>query len=537
MSSVTLWRFLLPYFSALFSTLVTYVPRAAGNEAALKVVGSGGEEGGGGGGLIERERFLRLAVLVLRFQSIAAQMEEKHVIKTWMMSEERQAHLALQGLEQTPDIPEDVDLPDFAQDDDILHGHAGESIPEDEADQDDVDLLQELREHHNQLFSGCSRRRRDRRTRCNRTQIMVDMFAVQLEKITNAYMDWSLTMADKGLGGDYTQLEGSVEEEKHPVWVVDLFSAYYQDVPIVDADVFIALVFVQNGLMPCSPHEPSVVMTMRVVEVFCVLQICCPWLRMQAFVHRICALHGVAPRPYLGQKFSVAYNIYLSIRAEVDKRVKVTLGQDASNWRLKNACPACATEAAFDHDPEQQQLDEEVLAPRDVNKWGNEGMNVLMRGFEEGAEQDDGAGCDERWENMKQDVTARTYRMYDETGIFLALCRHGFMLVIVDMVQSGELAKYSLAVINHLICVLGEVAVGVVIGCKTGKMVKEHPRLSQLAFDNKFRCLMGSFHGLGHGRLCQVSNLVMYMEGMGLEDWEGCESWFLKLNALVSMTR
>ncbi|KAJ7809280.1 hypothetical protein B0H14DRAFT_3481571 [Mycena olivaceomarginata] len=170
---------------------------------------------------------------------------------------------------------------------------------------------------------------------------MVDTFAVQLEKMTDVYMDWSLAMADKGLGGDYTQLEGSVEEDKHPVWVVDLFSAYYQDVPIVDADVFIASVFVRNGLMLCSPHEPSVVVTMCVLEVFCVLQICCPRLRMQAFVHRICDLHGVAPRPYLSQKFSVAYNIYLSIRAEVDKRVKATLGRDASNWRLKNACPAC----------------------------------------------------------------------------------------------------------------------------------------------------------------------------------------------------
>jgi hypothetical protein len=70
-----------------------------------------------------------------------------------MTREEHQAHLALQGLEQTPDIPEDVELPNFSLDDDVLHGrttldisHAGEAIPED--DQDDVDLLQELREHH-----------------------------------------------------------------------------------------------------------------------------------------------------------------------------------------------------------------------------------------------------------------------------------------------------------------------------------------------------------------------------------------------------
>jgi hypothetical protein len=29
--------------------------------------------------------------------------------------------------------------------------------------------------------------------------------------------------------------------------------------------------------------------------------------------------------------------------------------------------------------------------------------------------------------------------IFDETGIFLALCRHGFVLVLADMVRSGEL--------------------------------------------------------------------------------------------------
>lgn len=28
---------------------------------------------------------------------------------------------------------------------------------------------------------------------------------------------------------------------------------------------------------------------------------------------------------------------------------------------------------------------------------------------------------------------------FDETGVFLALCQHGFVLVLADMVQSGEL--------------------------------------------------------------------------------------------------
>jgi hypothetical protein len=53
---------------------------------------------------------------------------------------------------------------------------------------------------------------------------MFNVFVAQLEKMTDAYVEWSLAMVDKGLGGDYTQPEGSVEEDKHPVWVVDLFS-------------------------------------------------------------------------------------------------------------------------------------------------------------------------------------------------------------------------------------------------------------------------------------------------------------------------
>jgi hypothetical protein len=64
-----------------------------------------------------------------------------------------------------------------------------------------------------------------------------------------------------------------------------------------------------------------------------------------------------------------------------------------------------------------------------------------MRGFQlrAGEGKDEGAGCDERWENMKEAVTVQAWGMYDETGIFPALCLHGFVLNVVDMVQSREL--------------------------------------------------------------------------------------------------
>jgi hypothetical protein len=40
---------------------------------------------------------------------------------------------------------------------------------------------------------------------------------------------------------------------------------------------------------------------------------------------------------------------------------------------------------------------------------------------------------------MKDDITKWMWAIFDKTGIFLALFRHRFSLVIADMVQSGEL--------------------------------------------------------------------------------------------------
>ena len=40
---------------------------------------------------------------------------------------------------------------------------------------------------------------------------------------------------------------------------------------------------------------------------------------------------------------------------------------------------------------------------------------------------------------MANEINEKTQGMYDETRGFLSFCRHGFVLVIIYMVQSGEL--------------------------------------------------------------------------------------------------
>ncbi|KAF8335246.1 hypothetical protein F5887DRAFT_892019 [Amanita rubescens] len=108
--------------------------------------------------------------------------------------------------------------------------------------------------------------------------------------------------------------------------------------------------------------------------------------------------------------------------------------------------------------------------------------------------------------------------IFDETGVFVALCRHGFVMLVADMVRSGEMAKYPLAVTDALLRAFGNrIGIGYDIGCKFGSTIAKS-QLGALADESKLRLLVGAFHGHAHQRLCQLSHLTTYTQGLGLED-------------------
>ena len=145
--------------------------------------------------------------------------------------------------------------------------------------------------------------------------------------------------------------------------------------------------------------------------------------------------------------------------------------------------------------------------------------------------------CEDRWQNMANDMTSRMWGLFDETGMFVCLCRHGFVLIVADMVQSGELAKYPLAVLEFLLTVLEEgLGVGYDCGCKLSGTI-HCSLLGPLARAKGLKCLVGLFHGHAHCRLCQVRNLGTYVDGLGIEDLEGCERCFSKTNELAGSYR
>ncbi|KAJ7710234.1 hypothetical protein B0H14DRAFT_3099401 [Mycena olivaceomarginata] len=287
----------------------------------------------------------------------------------------------------------------------------------------------------------------------------------------------------------------------------------------------------------------------------------CPRVGIQPYVRALCNLHGVPFRTYLSTQFSVAFDVYVGTLVIIAKRVEAALGRDTPNWRLKNTCPACLYKLEDEDD---------LLLPVLTTQDGNNSLSrhgQMERAEDEGVDEGDSSatrlrareddrkvpgdyyispsdewnkeedGCSERWSNMREEITSCVLGMYDETGIFLSLCQHGFVLVVLDMIRSGELAKYGFAVVNHLLNIIGQVAVGYDIGCKFGKIVNAHLVLGPLAREKGFKSLVGAFHGHAHNRRCQLCHLTTYVEGVGLEDLEECETFFSKSNGLTPCTR
>lgn len=185
---------------------------------------------------------------------------------------------------------------------------------------------------------------------------------------------------------------------------------------------------------------------------------------------------------------SNAYDVYLEIRRRIDARLAMKLGRDTPNWRLHNACPAC-TYKLEDETPlefsmlmtidgnnsakrmERQRTEKDengnivntinverannysietdlYLTAEQVDVFKNE-VQYRKEALAEPTTLDKGATpvdgvekltpCVDRWKNLAKEYQKKVLGPFHQTGIFTAACRHGVLLVMCDMIRSGEL--------------------------------------------------------------------------------------------------
>ncbi|KAJ6600993.1 hypothetical protein DFH09DRAFT_1243004 [Mycena vulgaris] len=408
-----------------------------------------------------------------------------------------------------------------------------------------------------------TRKAEDWRTRRDCTERRNLAFQGQMKDMVSAYIRHCAEQGMPAMRQSASPAEEPTVEEIYQIQVVDIFGTTETEVKLDHRGNGIVAALVLEGLMPCAPWAPTVAITIRVLEAYRIMHVRCPQLAIQSYVKTLCDMHGVAYKPYLCQQFSIAYDVYLEIRRQTDERVMAALGRN-SQWRMKHTCPACTyklegedklifdmlttmdgndslkrvlrrTKTTMVEDKTGEPVlgksservdnrnagDSYYISREKVDKWakthladvlpmqaGNSVSEFLWKYGEvltRDILQAEDNPCADRWKNMINDVTSKMWGIFDETGIFLALCRHGFVLVIADMIRSGKLAKYPLAVTKELLDAFGlDLGAGYDVACH-------------------FEATLGF--------------LATYVEGMGLEDLEGCERYFSRSNGLARSCR
>ena len=177
---------------------------------------------------------------------------------------------------------------------------------------------------------------------------------------------------------------------------------------------------------------------------------------------------------------------------EVDCEVKHALGQDAPDWHLRNVCPPCSYK--LENEPDLRfslfvsmdgnnslcrmgdgiknvnvRLDtrnissDRWIKPADVDRYKDEVQSIspisdiiqiLANSIDDNQKSKDNPNCNDdwedepsptglskcvdRWRNAGPEQRKKMFAMFEETGIFLACCRHCFTLLVCDMIKTGE---------------------------------------------------------------------------------------------------
>ncbi|RDX50992.1 hypothetical protein OH76DRAFT_1455203 [Lentinus brumalis] len=371
--------------------------------------------------------------------------------------------------------------------------------------------------------------------------------------------------------------------------IIDIISLERRALFRRDAHQKTPVAIAESGYLVASPVSPELAVSFRTLEYFRRLRLRKASYSVEAYAKVLCDLYGLPYRRRWRTAISDAYDVYLGILRIVDKRVMAYLGRDTPNWRVKHACPACNFKLEGEEDLGYDRIccmdgnnslkriakigDREIADLREFSESDYYLLAEYVDRFkdevkrrESGDAEDDGddawtdeedgdadeaegdptdfAGaddmlkqCTKNWKSAAKDETKKMWGIFDETGVFAGACRHGFVLWVIDMVRSGELAKYALALVAKALDVFEDrILWGYDIGCTFNTTIAQSslgPEFSRRGC----RCCVNAFHGYSHSHSCQTINHPSVIPGAGLDDMEGMERLFSSSNELAPVTR
>ncbi|KIM54659.1 hypothetical protein SCLCIDRAFT_30952 [Scleroderma citrinum Foug A] len=337
---------------------------------------------------------------------------------------------------------------------------------------------------------------------------------------------------------------------------VDVFDFYHNRTVLQVPNELANTSLIHIGFLRCSPTVPSIAISFKCLELYHQLRCRQSSFSIQAYVKVLCALHNATYMQMFRDQFSNTFDTYLAILQNICLQVDKELRCDSPDWQLQHNCPACTNKLdgepalypallkAMDGNTSAKRMENAghadcqvfpstyMLPLNDVDIFRDDVR--LCPGECEGNQVDKVVDCTENWKAANT-ADEDTICVFEQTGIFLSACRHHIVQTVVEMRQSGELAKYLLVTISKLLDVHGvNQAIRSDIGCSLATTVAASS-IPDKASRNNLILVVNAFHGHAHNRKCQLANHLLYLRGFGLEDLETCERIFSSSNVMAPL--
>ncbi|KAF8883570.1 hypothetical protein BD779DRAFT_1429581, partial [Infundibulicybe gibba] len=257
---------------------------------------------------------------------------------------------------------------------------------------------------------------------------------------------------------------------------------------------------IRSGYIGSAPLQPTVAISIRTLSMYRQAHRTCPRFSVEAQCKMLCHIHNIPYMSYLATQFRAAYDAYLEICRRVQIRVNAALGYNTPNHKTFASCPPCfykiqdepqltfssfvsidgnnslrrvgasARGSAARQDSRTLSSDR-WLEPEEVDCFKDFKSKSKSSKADDDWEDSAGDGqasmdCVSRWRNAGPEERKKMFSMFEESGIFIASCRHRCVLLTCDMIKSGELAKYPLALTHRMLTTLGEnIGCAYDIGC------------------------------------------------------------------------
>ncbi|KAJ6530439.1 hypothetical protein DFH09DRAFT_934270, partial [Mycena vulgaris] len=329
-------------------------------------------------------------------------------------------------------------------------------------------------------------RRSDSRVRREHVQIAINKWQIQIECLIDAYLQY--------------KVEGPVQVDGADLWPLQTGTRLFSHPPGSSRSNQTLLLHGYLGFSPESPaivFPLEFLETYHQIHRVCPDFSFDALAKALNHLRKYLNFLSVPCTKYLRDQLSNAYDTYLAILRGVEDRVQKLLGH-ADDWYMKNVCPPCLYKvageprlkysmfAAMDRNNSLKLVDAMFnagtprsddrkstlfrwLTPQQVDAFKDEVANSTPRSRQKHKtpatpaaapkvdedditwlnvhELDEGDfaeltnsvnTCVDRWKNAGPEACKKMFALFAIAGIFVFVCRHGHVLVMCDMVQSGE---------------------------------------------------------------------------------------------------